>query len=180
MQLRCPYNGVHGISVGVLLRGAHEPLSVYGVVVAPVGGRSHRHTGLEHSPALAHAHQRAESAVTPPPNADVEAIDIRECRQVDGRLHLVACLQFAEFQVSALLEFRATCARSPAVNTHDDESLFGEVLVVGTALSHRPYPPTVDHLLASRTAVLVHDDGVFPAGVEVVRFHHPSVERHTL
>ena len=179
-QLRSPLDGVHVVALGILLWCTHIALSVDGIVKAPVGGCRDGHSCAEHGPTLAHRHQRAEAAERPSPDADAVLVDKRLSGEPEGGLHLVAGLELTQSEVGTLLEGGSPSAGAPPVDTYADEALLCQILFEDSARAAHTDAPLVEHLLRTRSAVLIHDDGIAPLGVEILGFHHPSVERDAL
>src|SRR3712207_4745029 len=120
---------VYGISVGVFLGCLHVTLGIYRVVMLPIGGRSHGHTGPEHAPSLAHTHQCVEPTEAPAPDANAVFVYKRLLSEPQSGLYLILRLQISQAQIDTFLELRATTARATTVYTHHHKALLRQVMV---------------------------------------------------
>ena len=129
VELRSTGDGVAVVARGVLLRGAHETLSIDAVVVAIAGDGRHGDTGGEDATALGHGHQGHETAIRPAPDGDAVLVDVGLLVEIEGSLHLVAGLEEAEVLVSLFLELSAAPARAAAVDADADVALLSQVVL---------------------------------------------------
>ena len=157
----------------VLLRCEHIALGVNRVVVAPVGDGGHGNGGGKRIFGICDAHQRLVSSIAPAVDAYARTVDTGEGGDVAAGVDLVDGLAVAEVLVDAVHELATAGTGAASVNTGHDEAVVGEVL-------HPAGLPGVQYGLRARAAVLVHDNGVFPRGVEVTGTHNPSVEFATV
>lgn len=75
-QLGRTGNGTYIVALGIFLGRAHEAFRIDGVVVAPAGGRCYGNACGKNRTPLAHAHQGAEAAEAPSPNAYAVFVDV--------------------------------------------------------------------------------------------------------
>ena len=121
--------GVEIVTVGVLLRGAHEPFGVDVVVVAPVGDGCDGDGHLEGTVATEHRQRREVTAEAPAPDADALAIDVAQRLEPVGRSDLVDGLVLAHLLVDHLLEGVAAGGRASAVEADADVTVLRKHLV---------------------------------------------------
>ena len=174
-EFRCTANGTHVVAISILARSTHEALGVDAVVVAPTGGSRHSNSCCEDRTPFAHAHQGVEAAIAPAPNGDAVLVNIALLAKPDGSLHLVVTLQLTKLEVGTLFEVPTPSACATSIHTNADEALLSQILLV-EATAHVAGVPTIDHLLAARTTILVHHDGVLLTRVEISRQYHESVK----
>ena len=138
MQLRSTCDGTHIIIARrILLRRAHEALSIDGIIIAPAGGGSDGHTTAENFPTLAHRHKRVPTAIRPSPDGYTLLINVRLLPQPECRLNLIACLKFAQTLVDAFLELGTTTACSTIVDAGHYIALLNHILLENGSLSCR-------------------------------------------
>ena len=141
MQVGSSLYGVDGISLAILLGRTHISLSIDGVVVFPVGRRSHRDTTGKHSPALAHRHQRTESTEAPSPDGDIVLVNIRLIAQIDGCLHLVASLEIAKAEIDGFLKISTSATSTSTIYAYHYAALAGEIVVEESTRAHASDAP---------------------------------------
>ena len=159
------------IARGIFLRRAHVALRVNGVVPLPVGNRRHRNGIAKHLISLEDAVGRHVSPVAPAEDADFGFVYKGLFRQIVGGSNLVFRLVLAQLEVGHFLELLAPRARTPVVHADDHEALLGQHLKPPVILP----APTVHDRLAARTAIDVHEEGVFFCGVKIRRLDHIAV-----
>ena len=180
MQVVNTLYGIGQIASGILLRCTHIALSIHRVIITPVGGRCHRNTCLEYRTALTHTHQCAESTKAPAPDTDAVFIHVWLFAEIQGSLYLIFGFFDSDFQISAFLKSFSTASSATTIYTNNNISFLGQIIVEGSSITHTSCTPCILYLLVTRTRILELYNGIFLVGIKVYRFHHPSIQFHSL
>lgn len=115
--------GIVVVAFRVILRTAHVAFRVDGIIVTPVGHRSHGYGGREYVVSLHQAEGGHESAVTPAPDTDLGWIDVGLLGQPTGGGNHIVALDFTELEIGTFPEFFATGGCSAGVDASHDVTL---------------------------------------------------------
>ena len=181
MQLRSPEYRIHlVVTAFVFIRCTHITLRIDGVIIAPAGRRSYRHTSLEDRTSLRHRHQRVPATIRPSPDTDSLFVDISLLTKPQSRFHLITCLEFTQTEIGTFLEVSPSATSSAIIHTNTDIALLSQILLQDSTLSAHTDSPLVQHLLITWATILIHNHRILGRRIEIGRLHHPSIQFHTL
>ena len=96
-----------------------------------------------------------------------------------GSFYLVVRFFYSQEAVCTFFKVHTASACTTSVDTYHDKTFVAHVSFEHASITEASDAPSVEYLLRTRSAVLVHDDRIFLAWIEVGRFHHPAVQLYT-